>query len=609
MSHTDIECPWVWRYTESMSKKTWKLGRRSLFGRLLLYFIIVLVVPLGLFSTFYTLTGKGNQVRYLQRQAMDIITLDANRLGTILEDYRHKAYTLSTDDLVVQILQEDVLDANTSASRELYQLLFSVMKGDTYLASAQLVSNSGKVRISTHEFPEVFDLRYQGNDWDMNNIISQNQNVSQTASLISIGGHRTAENGRQVLASILRKVYDRSGTNLGYLVVEIYAEALTDGINTDRVLGEELLIDNVGFYVSSLTHPEKFGSFNLFPELASFKGDFSNKVVQEGTSIFATTAIPGTSLILAGIISSVPFQENMNQWLWAFTMMMGIGTILAIAISLLFSRSIAKPIRDLASSMEEVESGNLQTKKEYAKIKEFAQLDHSFNVMVAQIRGLLHLTREEQQKVAEAERKALESQMNPHFLFNTLNTIKALARMHGEEEIYTITIKLGKLLRSTIDNHESECTLKESMALIDSYLTIQKIRFGEKLHVTTVLDPTCAMEKTPKLIIQPLVENSIVHGLEPKAGEWNIEVLVQERNGRVNITVRDDGVGFPQGTLPENLDDLANSTHVGVYNVYRRLALKYGKKMSFSIVSKKLEGTVVSISFPIGNNETKGSTV
>ncbi|HKL58584.1 MAG TPA: sensor histidine kinase, partial [Sphaerochaeta sp.] len=529
--------------------------------------------------------------------------------ATILEDYRHKAYRISTDNLVVSILKEDVLDVNTRASRELYQLLFGVMKGDTYLASAHLVSNSGKVRISTHEFPEVFDLRYHGNEWDMNNIISQNQNVSQTASLISIRGHRTTELGRQVLASILRRVYDSDGVNLGYLVVEIYAEALTNGINADRVLGEELLIDTVDFSASSLIHSDKFGSFTAFPELANYKGDFSSKVVQEGTSIFAINPVQGTSLVLTGIISSVPFQENLNQWLWAFAVMMGIGIVLAIAISLLFSRSIAKPIRSLASSMKDVEQGDLKTKKEYAKIEEFAQLDHSFNVMVEQISSLMYQTREEQQKVAEAERKALESQMNPHFLFNTLNTIKALARMHGEEEIYTITLKLGKLLRSTIDNHESECTLMESMTLIDSYLTIQRIRFGDKLHVTTFLDPACAMVKTPKLIIQPLVENSIVHGLEPKAGDWNIDVFVGEKNGMIVLTIKDDGVGFPPGTLPNDLDDLATSTHVGVYNVYRRLVLKYGKKMSFSIVSKENEGTLVSISFPSDNDKTKGSTV
>lgn len=592
-----------------MKDKAWKFGRRTLFGRLLLYFIIVLVVPLGLFSSYYTLTGEGNQTRYLQKQAMDTVTLDAKRLGTVLDDYRHKAYRISTDPLVVSILKEDVLDANSRASRELYQLLFGIMRGDTYLASAHLVSNSGRVRISTHEFPEVFDLRYQGNNWDMNNIISQNANVSQTASLISIRGHRTTEIGRQVLASILRRVYDTDGVNLGYLVVEIYAEALTNGTNAEKVLGEELLIDTVDFYASSLTHSDKYGTFTIFPELASLKGDFTNKVVQEGTTIFATTAIPGTTLSLAGSISSVPFQENLNQWLWAFSIMMAIGTVLAIAISLVFSRSITKPIRSLASSMGEVEKGNLHVKNEYAKIVEFAQLDHSFNVMVEQIVSLLRLTREEQEKVAEAERKALESQMNPHFLFNTLNTIKALAKMHGEEEIHTITLKLGKLLRSTIDNHESECTLKESMELIDSYLTIQRIRFGEKLHVTTELDPVCELVKTPKLIIQPLVENSIIHGLEPKAGDWNITVLVTERNGWIHITVEDDGIGFPQGTLPDDLDELANSTHVGVYNVYRRLVLRYGKEMNFSIKSEWQKGTVVSISFPKGKDEKKGSTV
>ena len=93
--------------------------------------------------------------------------------------------------------------------------------------------------------------------------------------------------------------------------------------------------------------------------------------------------------------------------------------------------------------------------------------------------------------------------------------------MHVEEDIYTITVKLGKLLRSTIDNHESECTLEQSMALIDSYLTIQRLRFGSKLKVQTYLDPGCTSVKTPKLIIQPLVENAIIHGLEPKVGEWS----------------------------------------------------------------------------------------
>jgi two-component system sensor histidine kinase YesM len=212
----------------------------------------------------------------------------------------------------------------------------------------------------------------------------------------------------------------------------------------------------------------------------------------------------------------------------------------------------------------------------------------------------LQITREEQANLVEAERQALESQMNPHFLFNTLNTIKALARMHGQEEIYTISIKLGKLLRSTIDNHESECSLKESMSLVDSYLTIQKIRFGEKLHVQLELEESCSDILTPKLIIQPLVENSIVHGLEPKAGEWNIAVRIEKLDTNIRISIEDNGIGIPKGNLPDDLNDLANSSHVGVYNVYRRLVLKYGKHMDFSITSQEGVGTLVTLSFPIG---------
>ncbi|MGE4584995.1 MAG: sensor histidine kinase [Sphaerochaeta sp.] len=583
-------------------------SRTTLFGRLLLYFLVVLIVPLGLFSAYYALIGGRNQERYLKNQTLNLVLNDADQVSTVLETYRHKAYQLSTDPLVVSILRTDRLSSDSPESRFLYQLLFSTMRGDTYLASANLVSNSGKVRISTHTFPEVYDLRYHGNTWDMNSIISQNEDVSPTASLISIRGHRTADNGKQVVASILRRVYDEDGTNLGYLVLDLYAEALSGQVNQDQLLDDLLLVDTKEFYATSLLQSDDYGTFDKFPFLSELKGNYRQAALRTGTSITAISQIPGTSLYLAGSVNAVPFEESLDRWFFAFSITMLIGTFLALVLSLLFSRSISRPIRDLAHRMGEVEDGKLQSKEVTSAISEFAKLEHSFNLMVRQIASLLELTREEQQKLSEAERKALESQMNPHFLFNTLNTIKALAKLHGEQEIYTITVKLGKLLRSTIDNHESESTLEESMNLIDSYLTIQKLRFGDKLVTDVFLDPSCASVKTPKLIIQPLVENAIIHGLEPKRGEWRVTVRVERHEGRIFITVQDNGVGFPPGTLPDNLDELANSTHVGVYNIYRRLLLKYGRKMHLSIDSKTGEGTTVRISFPDDASDAKGVT-
>ncbi|MFA7168215.1 MAG: sensor histidine kinase, partial [Sphaerochaetaceae bacterium] len=303
-------------------------------------------------------------------------------------------------------------------------------------------------------------------------------------------------------------------------------------------------------------------------------------------------------LSLAGAISSVPYMINMRQLLFVTLLTLGMGIIVSFVFASLFSRSISKPVKDLATSMKAVEGGNLHAHVADSSITEIYQLDHSFNAMVGQITSLMDLTREEEAKLAEAERNALESQMNPHFLFNTLNTIKALAKIHHEDEIYTISIKLGKLLRSTVDNHESECSIKESMELVNSYLTIQRIRFGEKLHVEESVQERTLRAMTPKLIIQPMVENAIVHGLEPKAGDWHLGITIGERDGFLTIVVKDDGIGFNRNELPENLDELDGSGHVGLYNTYRRLKLRYGDHAEFKMESEPKRGTTITMRMP-----------
>ena len=573
---------------------------RTLFVRLLTYFLIVLLLPLLVFSGYYVFRGDKSQSRYLSEQSLGAIRRDALAVGNVLEEYRHKAYLLSTDELIVEVMRHDSPEFLNQVIHEVYPLLFSVMKGDTYLASANLVSNTGRIRLSTHVFPKLFDLRYHTSTSELNNVIAQNLNLSQTASLITTRGHRTSENGRQVVASILRRIYDNEGTNLGYLVIDLFGEALSTGINIERFFSDLYLIDQKEFHATSLIHTDMHGSFDKFPPLLSLKGDYTPRAEQIGSTVIAVAPVANTNLYLAGTLSTVFLSRNISRWYLIFTGMLIIGVALAMIFSFLFSRSIARPIASLAMRMDRVDRSNLQTRPVKSKITEFAQLENSYNVMIDQIRMLLEQTREEQKKLSEAERKALESQMNPHFLFNTLNTIKALARINNQEEIYTITVKLGKLLRSTIDSHESEATLADSIALIDSYLTIQKLRFGEKLVTSIHLDPTCAHIKTPKLVIQPLVENAIIHGLEPKVGNWFLAVRVEAVGRQIQITIEDNGVGFDRTTLPRDLNELANSTHVGVYNVYRRLSLAYQNELEFSIDSTVGKGTIVRIGLPIG---------
>ena len=250
----------------------------------------------------------------------------------------------------------------------------------------------------------------------------------------------------------------------------------------------------------------------------------------------------------------------------------------------------------IAGQVEAFEKGDFTTKLSRTGIYEFDSLSITFNTMVKRIEMLVATRQEEEAKAAEAERKALESQMNPHFLFNTLSSIKALARLHGEDEIYRITIRLGKLLRYSIDNHSPDATIRESLDLVECYLMIQKLRFGERLSYGISVDDSLLDLETPKLILQPIVENAVTHGLEEKIGGWNIWITIRKTGGRLQMQVCDNGIGFQ--SIPD-MKDLEHSQHTGLYNVYRRLELKYGGSFSLSIASRPGEGSVITIVLPL----------
>jgi two-component system, sensor histidine kinase YesM len=572
-----------------------RIGFSTLFSRLILYFIVVMLIPIILLSIYYIATGKRTLMRNLSEQGDVNIIQAAGQFRNIVESYRHKAYTISINEKIIQELHTDSPESRSARSTGIYEELFRIMRGDTYLASASIVSNSGKARYSTHLFPERYDLRYQGND--TNPFFDLARASSETASIMTMGNRYATQSNSFVFLNILRRVRNEAGADVGYVVVDIFQEAISH-LSATSAFNDLVLIDSENFIATSLTHTDRYGDFSKFPELAAISTPFEEKSYTKENTIVSLAFIPNSPLILAGITDSSSYHQTIEHFFLIIVIVTILGTILAGIFAYFFSRSIAHPVNKLAASMQLVESGNLQVRVQESKILEIGQLDKTFNAMIGQITSLLELTREEEAKLHEAERKALESQMNPHFLYNTLNTVKAIAKLHGEQEILTITMKLGKLLRSSIDNRDAEITLRDSFALTESYLTIQKIRFGEKLHVVSYLDEALQEERTPKLIIQPLVENAIIHGLEPKVGNWRISIKAILRSKMVVLTIADNGIGMAQGTLPKNLDDLAGSEHVGIYNIHRRLILRYGEKASLKIDSIEGEGTIITIIFP-----------
>ncbi len=551
----------------------------TLRNRLALYFLIVMLVPFVIFISFYTISGSRTLRSIVSDQAQMLIETDAERIKQVIEGYRHKSYLAATAPDIQQMLASGHQPQGDEA-RGIYSTMYSIMSGDTYLASLSIVSSDGSVRISTHAFPEKYDIRTHSNEWDDTNIISLSERSANRDKqwFISIADHRM-ENGNQVAFSLLRHI----GGGLGYAIIDVYSDALTSQIEGTGFFSDIILLDTSVYQAYSLMHIQDYGSFAAFPEL-------------DDTERLSLHPIPETDLVLAGAISTDATEESLKTAMLYMSISLAAGLIVSILLTLLFSRSISKRFSMISSGMKRFEKGDFTTKLSRTGIYEFDSLSITFNTMVKRIEMLVATRQEEEAKAAEAERKALESQMNPHFLFNTLSSIKALARLHGEDEIYRITIRLGKLLRYSIDNHSPDATIRESLEMAESYLMIQRIRFGERLSYEISCPEELEDAITPRLIIQPLAENAIIHGLEGMTGPFRLQVEVCECGSRLRISVKDNGAGFEP---PENLTQLEREGHTGLYNIKRRLELRYGSDFSLSISSRMGEGTEIVLLLPL----------
>jgi two-component system LytT family sensor kinase len=212
----------------------------------------------------------------------------------------------------------------------------------------------------------------------------------------------------------------------------------------------------------------------------------------------------------------------------------------------------------------------------------------------------IELTLEEQKRLLlEARLDALQRQINPHFLFNTLNSIAALVRSQPELA-RELTVKLANILRSLLKDHDTYVPLRDELRFTDDYLDIEVVRFGaHKLHVEKEIDPRTLEVLVPSILLQPLIENSIKHGLEPRINGGTVTLRSRLEGGRVLIEVADDGVGM--GARPASAIHRAGAG-IGMKNVQERLEVLYGNQAQFKVDSSPGRGTLISIDLPVNHN-------
>ena len=229
--------------------------------------------------------------------------------------------------------------------------------------------------------------------------------------------------------------------------------------------------------------------------------------------------------------------------------------------------------------------------------------------MTHRIQELMEQNVHEQEEKRKSELKALQSQINPHFLYNTLETIRMKARINKQYEIEELVKMLGKILRSSIQAGSKDMTIREEVELAEYYLKIQQYRFGERIQYQIYVEEGTERQKILPLLIQPLVENCIIHGLEGRADVGHIDVCVKRSGQNVVITVTDDGAGICGEKIAEIRRELAGNRtkgeHIGICNVNQRVRLRYGEEYGVTVESIGGEYTRVEITLPGDWEETE----
>jgi two-component system sensor histidine kinase YesM len=277
-------------------------------------------------------------------------------------------------------------------------------------------------------------------------------------------------------------------------------------------------------------------------------------------------------------------------------------TMFIIFIFIFISDRISRPIKQLEKYMKRVEEGEFDIYIDVKGEDEVVRLSKAFNIMVSKIRNLMDQVIIEQEAKRKSELEALQSQINPHFLYNTLDSIVWMSENKKNEEVIKMITSLAKLFRISISRGKNIITVEQEIEHARNYLIIQKVRYKNKFEFEITAEEQVLKYKTLKLILQPLIENAIYHGIEYMVDEGTIKISASEVDGKLLMQVSDNGLGIE----PEKLENLLQyetkseaGSGVGIKNVHERIQLRFGKEYGLEVESELEEGTCIKIWLPL----------
>jgi len=514
----------------------------------------------------------------LTHQSSGRMELLVSRLNLSLQEYRELGNRLVKEPLFETALFDPVYPDKTFLST-MYQTLYREIAGNLETLSIHLVDTGGDRKFSTHILPDIY------NPGSVNESLSTYRKLKgESRSLTVVDGFLNPK-GERVGFSVITSLQGGPDQD-GLIIIDVNVQQLlelTEKINAD-FFSDLYLIDHTTHKYVNLFRENEAGNFSGIDWRV--QPGMNGSLKNNDTLIVFETLYPADLMLVGTLKLSTAAGNFLPLIRLIFIVSLG-GLFISSLFSFSLARMITRPVNTLVEGMKKVESGDLSISLDEKNGDEFDILINGFNDMVSQMQTLVQARIEKEKAIREAERQALQAQINPHFLNNTLNTVKSLAKLHGVKDIAVIITQLGKLLRNAMDGQRELVTIEESLALVEGYLQIQKIRYGSNFSWEIHMDPECRTMLVPHLLIQPIVENAVIHGTDQLIGPRRISVLIRKDPFLVKVT--DNGPGIDPEVWEHSL---SSRNAIGLYNVNQRIriyfegdsGLCYGRENNHSVV-------------------------
>ena len=559
------------------------------FLTILLPLVLILSIVFYSYSAEIVLKQSLEQTREIVEQFS--ISLD-NYMGLmrnkmeILADSPTIQEELNTHQDKEDIKNDSFYSRNKRIRRIMLQIYSSVTMNDVEIYGIN----------ETNHYLSLWSKKYEIPDKD---ILFENANLSKGRSVL-VNNINDADT-----IQMIKMVKDlQTYKPIGYIRFGLkrnYIEKMAKNINFGSDGGVVIFDENLN-KISGIAHD------SVLSKLLKEKPSIGNFSYSEGKNEYTAVHIhsDSTGWTTVGVIPLRYINKDLAGIQYLTVIIIVLTIIIGVTVSVIIAQSLILPLENTVNALEKFSRGDFAVRLKENRCDEIGKLNRIFNKAIKEINELMQKVTQSEILNKEMEFKTLQSQMNPHFLYNTLDAINWLAFKEKQTEICNLVAAISSLIRASISNKKSIITIEQELDYVKNYIYIQHIRYKDRFDIIYDIDESLLKQAVPKLIIQPIVENAIIHGIENSKNKNLLYISVKRENECIIIIVKDTGIGMTDEKVSELLKEPLNAegdeqkahTNLGLYAVHKRIQLMYGDLYGLTVQSQAGEGTTVTLHIP-----------